>query len=124
MDDSLKFSASDDNKPDLAVSKIQRPRPPKISERIGDHFREKWISYTIAIVASFTAFLIYNFNRDLGKVEGKLEVIQDVVKNDMGEIKSDIKRLDARLQNQDLTILKNQLSIDNPSQNRRQKKTP
>lgn len=108
VDDSLQFPVSDDKKSDYSTPTEHRARPPKISERISEHVKEYWIAWLVAAIGVVLVFFIFNFNRDMGKVEGKIEGLSTSV----SEFKGDVRNLNDKVHAQDLAIQKNQLEIE------------
>lgn len=57
IDESLDFHSSDDNQSDLSISKVAATRPPKIKERLADHFKENWITWVVGGISVLLVFL-------------------------------------------------------------------
>lgn len=108
VDDSLAFPVSDDRKPDYSTSTEPRTRPQKLSMRISEHVKENWIAWLVGAIGILLVFFVFNFNRDMGKMEGKMEGLTTSV----NEVKSDVKHLNDKIHSQDLDIQKNQIEIN------------
>jgi hypothetical protein len=108
VDDSLKFKDSDDDEADWSISKTKTRRPPKASERVKDHLKENWVAYLVGAVGTILFIFMFDFNRDMGKVEGKVDIIESSVK----EVGQSVKELNDKVHNQDLKIQDNQIRLE------------
>jgi hypothetical protein len=109
VDDSLDFSQSDNNKEELGLPKTKRKRLPPIDERIKEHFKENWVKWFIGLIGLVLSIFIFDFNRDLGRLEGSVSIILDNVKG----IKDENNKLSDKIQSQELTTQEMQFKIKN-----------
>ncbi len=107
VDESLKFPSSDSKEEDYSVSKAKNSRPPKTTDRIASHFKEYWIGWVVSLTAFFLILFAVDFNRDMGKVEGKIENIDNSISN----IDKTYSQLNDKVHEQDLKIRENQVHI-------------
>lgn len=119
LDESLKFQESDDTKADLSLSETNQSRPPAIKDKIADHFRENWIYWAVGGVALLLIFFVFDFNRDMGRVEGKIEHIDESVTN----INSHFESIYKKNNEQDLMIKENELRLEFLKENIKNKKS-
>ena len=135
VDDSLRLPVSDSSEEEgLDVSQLEKSRSPELTERISDHleksrspelterisdhFKTNWIGWLVAGVTFILGFFIFNFNRDLGRLEGKVGMIVNSVDN----IESNSETLISTIHSQDLKIQENRLKLTNIEQLLKDKK--
>jgi hypothetical protein len=107
VDDSLNFSSSDDPTDKYKVEDVPPKRPVTFGDRLND-IRDKY-GWTVlgSIILVATTYFVFDFNRDLTEVKTK----QDGTKEDLQEVKSDIKNIDEKNQQQDLKLKEQEVKI-------------
>lgn len=86
IDDSIEFPDTDDPKEDLRVSKTARLQRVGPIEKAKDWAAENWIGLLVSATAVLLMFFVFHFNRDLGRAEGKIELIDSDVKRVSSEV--------------------------------------
>ena len=120
IDDSLNFSETDDKSKDLSVSEaINKRRRPPFKYRLADHFTENWIYWVIGFVGTILFLFLFDFNRDLGKLEGNVEIMQGSI----SDIKEKNNQIGEQLQKIEIDNAKQDVRIDNLERNYNQSQT-
>lgn len=108
VDDSLSFPVSDDTEEDLRVSETQRMQRVKLPQKVAEHFQNNWIGWVIGSVALVLIFFIFNFNRDVGRVEGRLDSLSENV----NKIESSLLESFNENRDREIQISENKIRLD------------
>lgn len=100
VDTSLSFPRSDKPGKESAIPNYPRVRRDTISESIAEHFRENWLPWAVSIAGIVLAFFIFAFNRDVGKLEGKVETFEKGLENNSKSIHDLNKKVDEKFDTQ------------------------
>ena len=120
VDDSLNFSETDDRSKDLSVSEaVPKRRKPAFKYRLTEHFIENWIYWVVGIVGTILFLFLFDFNRDLGKLEGKVESIQSSI----SDVREKNNKISEQLQKNEIDNAKQEVRIDNLERNLHQSQT-
>lgn len=119
VDDSLSFPSSDKPDEDISTPTSAVRRPVRTSEALQEHFSRNWINWAVGAVGAVLLFFVFNFNRDIGKIEGRIDGFEkgldrdaaaieklehkfhekvDSYQNQLDKARLDIQQLDLRLQ--------------------------
>ena len=107
-DDSLDFPDSDDPSEELAVSPTNRLQTVNPISKVSLYIRDHWVEFLVAAVALVLGFFLFEFNRDMGRVEGSLqglstenerqESIVEMIRSQNSQTQSSLQSIDVRFQ--------------------------
>lgn len=107
-DTGVEYDTSDTPKIEAEVKPRRKTRRKSLPQKITDNIKDNWLAYLIpAFFAVAIVFIIF-MNRDIGKLEGKVENIQ----SDMTTIKGDLKEINKRLSTHDTDISQSNSRLD------------
>ncbi len=104
VDDSLSFSTSDKSDKDLPIEYTKRGRPEDLTEKLGRHFQRYWVHWVISVAAAGGSFLVLNLNRDVGKLEGRVESFERGLRDNSDAIRDLNKKIDGKFDDQQKEI--------------------
>ncbi|MFA6925298.1 MAG: hypothetical protein WC223_13715 [Bacteroidales bacterium] len=113
VDETLKFSETDDDKKDFSNQKSKKKRKPKLQQQIYEHFEENWIKWASGLIIALLVWLMFDSKLSISGINYKVDRIQDDVK----ELKQTDKETNQHIQQQDLNIKENQIKIENLEKN-------
>ena len=72
VDDSLEFFDSDRGDDEIRITKNQRLQKVSGWVKVGDFIKDNWMKVVLSAVSFILVFFIFDFNRDIGKIEGRM----------------------------------------------------
>jgi len=72
VDDSLDFYDSDRGDDEIRITKNQKLQQVSGWVKVGEFLKENWMKVVLSAVSFILVFFIFNFNRDIGKIEGRM----------------------------------------------------
>jgi len=111
VDDSLAFSSSDRGDKDLPVQETQRARPEDPVEKLGRHFKRYWVHWVVTAAVGIVTLLVGGLNRDVGKLEGRVESFERSLRDNSGAIRDLNKKMDDKLDYQEKEIVRTNLEL-------------
>lgn len=110
VDETLLFPHSDKKEitnPEKEIATFvnePRRRPKRTIESLKEHLSDNWFFWLCSLIATIVGIFFFHFNRDMGKMEGKMEGVDVELKNQRDSIKELDDHIGARLQNQQKDI--------------------
>lgn len=100
VDDSINFSSSDEVSERYKVEDVPPKRPVTINDRLAEIRDKHGLTIIGSIIFLVATYFVFDFNRDLTEVKAK----QENLKENIQEIKSDIKDLRNKDQEHELKL--------------------
>lgn len=76
IDDSLEFSDSDKGDDEVKITRNQELQRVSGWVKAGEFIKENWMKFVVSAIACLLLFFVFNFNRDIGKLEGRFDSIE------------------------------------------------
>lgn len=93
VDDSLEFSDSDKGDEEVKVTRNDQLQKVSGWVKAGDFLKENWMKFAVSAIAFLLIFFVFNFNRDIGKLEGRF----DSIERDNSDFKNTISTINERI---------------------------
>jgi len=104
----IAYDASDDSNIEYKHEKRQKTRRKSTTKIIVENLKENWIAYLIPAFFAIAIVGIIDMNRDIGKLEGKVELIHSDIKT----MSTDLKGISSKMNTHDTEIVQNKNRLD------------
>ena len=121
QDDRVKYDETIIEKEDVEDNedhlKLQKdPWNKKIGDSLINHLKNSWVGYLFSFIVLVIGLFIFDFNRDLGVIEGKVDSISTSIQN----VNTNNSKISNKIENifQRLTVTETQIKyIENKNEN-------